>query len=86
MLAGLSEGDCVAECERVPEGIMAGDQDPGKALERRRGLTEHGFCAVEQVVKPRSVGNVDFQMVRGLSRHDEQLLFQVAPECAYPHH
>ncbi|ALV41942.1 hypothetical protein AU252_12870 [Pseudarthrobacter sulfonivorans] len=75
LLAGLPIGNGVAECEGVAAGIMAGDQNAGIALGPGY-LPKRGFCIVEQLVESTRLGNVDFQMLGGLSAHDEQLPFQ----------
>ena len=36
-------------------------------------MAEFGFCMIEQFVKSTRVGNEDFQMLGGLTTHDEQL-------------
>ncbi|MBO1269862.1 hypothetical protein [Arthrobacter cavernae] len=64
---------------------MAGDKDAGKPF-GHRCLPEHGLCIVEQLVKSTRLGDKDFQMLGGLTTHDEQLPSQElgSPQCLNP--
>jgi hypothetical protein len=53
---------------------VACNQNAGTPLGQRY-LAELGFCMIEQLVKSTRVGNEDFQMLDGLTKHDEQLPF-----------
>ena len=73
LFPGFSKGNSVIERERVPAGMMAGDQDASRTLDHCH-LPERGFCVIEQVVKLITCGDEDFQLLDGLTTHDKQLL------------
>lgn len=72
LLPGLPKRNRVAKCERVPRRIMAGDHDAGVPV-RQSHLAERGLCIIEQLVPLARFGDVDFQTLEGLTKHDKQL-------------
>lgn len=71
-LPGLAKGNRVAEGERVPRWIVAGDQDAGTPVGHCY-LSELGLCIFEQFVTLAGRGDEDFQWLEGLTTHDIQL-------------
>lgn len=72
LLPGFPKGNRVTERERVPNWIMAGDQDAATPVVHCY-LPELGLGVIEQFVTLAGRGGDDFQWLEGLTSHGVRL-------------